>query len=154
MKEPSLEHEAAGEDRRHARRRRVLLFGKLSDATGSHVAECAISNVSPSGAQVKMYTDDSFVDQVYLIDTKTHSAHWGEIIWRRGQRWGLRFAETYDLDQDVPQKLKFLKRLFVETKLRQIELLEGRGFTLDEALDAVGATRTHYERWRRDNLLK
>jgi hypothetical protein len=154
LKEVIRDDEPDGEDRRNERRRRVLLFGKLSDSTGAHVAECAISNVSPAGAQVRLYTDDSFPDHVYLIDAKTHSAHWAEVIWRRGQRWGLNFAETYDLDQDVPPRLKFLQRLLVETKLHQVELLEARGFTLEEALDAIGTTRTLYERWRRDSLLR
>ena len=154
MNKVSPEHEADGMERRNERRRRVLFFGKLSDETGTRVVECGISNVSAAGAQVRLYAEHSLPDQVYLIDAKTSSAHWAEIIWRRGLRWGLSFAETYDLEKDVPEKQKFLKRILVETKLRQIEVLEGKGFTLDEALDAVGATRTLLERWRRDSLLR
>jgi hypothetical protein len=154
MNELSPEHELDREDRRNERRRRVLLFGKLSDATGVDVVECAISNLSKTGAQVRLYTDHSFGDSTFLIDAKTSSAHLAKIIWRQGLRWGLRFTETYDLQKDIPAKLAFLKRLLIETKLRQVGLLEGKGFTLDEALDAIGATRTDYERWRRESFLR
>jgi hypothetical protein len=142
-----------GAERRSDQRRRVLLSGKLSDLTASKVAECAISNLSPAGAQVRLYSEMVFPNEVYLIDAKTHSAHLAEVIWRGDDRLGLRFATTYDLDNQLPVRLKFLQLLFVETKLRQIELLETRGLTLDEALEAVGGTRTAYERWRRDDLL-
>jgi hypothetical protein len=152
MNELSPEREL--EERRNERRRRVLFFGKISDATGAQVAECAISNVSPKGAQVRLYADHSFPDRVYLIDAKTQSAHLADVIWRRGERWGLSFVETYDLEKAVPERLKFLKRLFIDTKLRQIEVLEGKGFTLEEALDAIGTARAVYERWRRESLLR
>jgi hypothetical protein len=132
----------------------VLFFGKISDATGAKVADCAISNVSPKGAQVRLYADHSFPNRVYLIDAKTQSAHLAQVIWRRRERWGLRFVETLDLEKAVPTNLKFLKRLFIDSKLRQIEVLEGKGFTLEEALDAIGTTRTDYERWRRESLLR
>lgn len=154
MNETSPEHGGdSGEERRNERRRRVLLFGKLSDATGAQVAECAVSNLSPAGAQVRLDTEHSFPSYVYLIDAKTHSAHLAEIIWHRGHRLGLSFRETFDLDKEIPDRLSFLKTLLIEAKLRQVELLEAKGFTLDEALEAIGATRTAYERWRRDVIL-
>jgi len=143
----------SGEERRNERRRRVLLFGRVSDATGAQIGECAISNLSAAGAQVRLYTEDSFPSHIYLIDAKTHSAHLSEIIWQRADRLGLSFRETYDLDKEIPDRLSFLKTLLIDTKLRQVEMLEAKGFTLDEALEAIGATRTTYERWRREGLL-
>jgi hypothetical protein len=143
----------SGEERRNERRRRVLLFGKVSDATGAHVAECAISNLSAIGAQIRLYGEHTPPSHVYLIDAKTHSAHLSEVIWRRGDRVGLSFLTTFDLDKEIPERLHFLKTLLIATKLRQVELLEGKGFTLDESLEAISATRTAYERWRREVLL-
>ena len=145
--------EDSSEERRNERRRRVLFFGKISDALGAQVAECAISNLSPMGAQVRLYAEQTLPSQVYLIDPKTHSAHLSEIIWQRGDRIGLSFRETLDLDKEIAERLHFLKTLLIETKLKQVELLETKGFTLDEALEAIGATRTSYERWRREGLL-
>jgi len=131
----------------------VLLFGRISDATGAQIAECAISNLSSTGAQVRLYTEQSFPSLVYLLDAKTHAAHLSEIVWQRDGRMGLSFHETFDLDKDTPDRLSFLKTLLIDTKIRQVEMLEAKGFTLDEALEAIGATRTAYERWRRDSLL-
>jgi hypothetical protein len=145
--------EDSGEERRNERRRRVLLFGKISDPTGAQVAECAISNLSPIGAQIRLYGEYLPPSQVYLIDAKTLSAHLSEVIWHRSDRLGLSFRTTLDLEKEIPERLHFLKTLLIATKLRQVELLEGKGFTLDESLEAIGATRTTYERWRREVLL-
>jgi len=142
-----------GDERRVERRRRVLFFGRLSDATGAQVTDCAISNLSLTGAQVRLYAEQTLPSQLYLIDPKTHAAYLSEIVWQRGDRLGLHFRETLDLDKEITGRLHFLKTLLIETKLKQIELLETKGFTLDEALEAIGATRTAYERWRREQLL-
>ncbi len=152
MGEISRQHDGSDE-RRNERRRRVLLFGKISDATGAHASDCAISNLSADGAQVRLHTDQSLPSCVYLIDAKTHAAHLCDIIWHRGDRLGLSFRQTLDLDKPIPERLGFLKTLLIETKLKQVELLEAKGFTLDEALDAICATRTDYERWRREGFL-
>jgi hypothetical protein len=152
MSNPSQKLDS-GEERRNERRRRVLFFGKISDATGAQQAECAISNLSPTGAQVRLYTEYKPPNLVYLLEARTHSAHLSEIIWQRGDRLGLNFRETLDLEKDIPERLHFLKTLLIETKLKQVELLEAKGFTLDEAVEAIGATRTVYERWRREGLL-
>lgn len=143
----------SGEERRGERRRRVLLFGRLADATGAQVADCAITNLSATGAQVRLYTEQSLPHLVYLLEAKTHAAHLSEIVWQRDGRLGLRFRETHDLDKEVPHRLSFLKALLIEAKLKQVDMLEAKGFTLDEALEAIGTTRTLYERWRREELL-
>ena len=153
MRETPVDAEGISEERRGARRRRVLLFGRISDATGSQTTECAISNLSVSGAQVRLYIDQSFPSLIYLLNAKTHTAHLSEIIWHRDGRMGLNFRETYDLEKDIPERLSFLKTLLVNTNLRQVGLLEAKGLSLAEALDAIGATRTIYERWRREEML-
>ena len=142
-----------GEERRVGRRRRVLFFGRIADATGAQVADCAISNLSLTGAQVRLYAEQTLPSQVYLVDPKTHSAYLSEIVWQRGDRLGLHFRETLDLTTEISGRLHFLKTLLIEAKLKQVELLEAKGFTLDEALEAIGATCTAYERWRREQLL-
>jgi hypothetical protein len=142
-----------GEERRTERRRRVLLFGRISDATGAYLADCAISNLSSTGAQVRLYEARTLPRLVYLIDPKTHTAHLCEIVWQRDDRLGLCFQNTLDLDKEIDERLHFLKTLLIEAKLKQVELLEAKGFALDQALEAIGATRTIYERWRREELL-
>src|SRR5262245_21319908 len=107
MNRLSPEYELDRDDRRNERRRRVLSFGKLSEKTGAQLVECAISNVSAHGAEIRLYTDYSFPDHVFLIDAKMNLAHSAEIVWRRGQRWGLNFAETHDLEKYVPANLQF-----------------------------------------------
>jgi hypothetical protein len=143
----------SGEERRAARRRRVLLFGRISDATGATLADCAISNLSSTGAQVRLYAARTLPRLVYLIDPKTNTAHLCEVTWQRDDRLGLCFQNTLDLDKEIDQRLRFLKTLLIEAKLKQVKLLEAKGFSLDHALEAIGATRTAYERWRREELL-
>jgi hypothetical protein len=114
----------AGADRRSDERRRVFLFGRLSDRTGEKAVECAIANVSHAGAQVRLYGEIELPNEAYLIDANTHSAHLANIVWREDDRLGLSFVATYNLEKPLPPKLNFLNCLFVETKLRQLELLE------------------------------
>ena len=148
------EHSEGGiEERRTERRRRVLFFGRISDATGAQVADCAISNLSPTGAQVRLYAERTLPTLVYLIEPKTHAAYLCQVMWQRADRVGLCIRHTLDLDIEIDERLHFLKTLLIETKLKQVELLEAKGFSLDEALEAIGATRTVYERWRREELL-
>ena len=150
LREPTTD---GGEERRVERRRRVLLFGRISDAMGAQLTDCAILNLSLTGAQVRLHAEQVLPSQVYLIDPKTHSAHLCEIAWQRGDRLGLHFCETFDLDKEIAGRLHFLKTLLIETKLKQVELLKAKGFSLDEALEAINTTRTTFERWRRANLL-
>lgn len=131
----------------------MLFFGRISDATGAQVADCAISNLSPTGAQVRLYAERTLPRLVYLIEPKTHAAYLCQVVWQRDDRVGLSFRNTFDLDKEIDERLHFLKTLLIETKLKQVDLLEAKGFTLDEALQAIGATRTTYERWRREELL-
>ena len=149
----TLREHGDGEERRVERRRRVLFFGRISDATGAQVADCAISNLSPTGAQVRLYAERTLPRLVYLIEPKTHAAYLCQVVWQRDDRVGLSFRNTFDLDKEIDERLHFLKTLLIETKLKQVDLLEAKGFTLDEALQAIGATRTTYERWRREELL-
>ena len=146
-------YDYGSEERRGGRRRRVLFFGRISDATGASLADCAITNLSSTGAQVRLHAARTLPRLVYLIDPKTHAAHLCEVVWKRGDRLGLRFHNTFDLDKELDERLHFLKTLLIETKLKQVELLEAKGFTLDQALEAIGATRTTYERWLREELL-
>ena len=154
MTTPFREHSSdSGDERRAARRRRVLFFGRIADATGAQVADCAISNLSPTGAQVRLHAERTLPILVYLIEPKTHTAYLCQVVWQRGDRVGLNFRDTFDLDKQIDERLHFLNTLLIETKLKQVDLLEAKGFTLDEALEAIGATRTTYERWRREELL-
>jgi hypothetical protein len=141
------------EERRIERRRRVLFFGRISDATGVTLADCAISNLSSTGAQVRLHVARALPRLVYLIDPKTHTAHLCQVVWQRDDKRGLYFHNTFDLDKEIDERLHFLKTLLIEAKLKQVELLEAKGFALDQALEAIGATRTTYERWRREELL-
>jgi hypothetical protein len=142
-----------GSERRAERRRRVLFYGRISDATGAQVGDCAISNLSATGAQIRLCAERTPPTLIYLIEPKTHIAYLCQVVWQRGDRVGLNFRNTFDLDKEIDERLHFLKTLLIETKLKQVDLLEAKGFTLDEALETIGATRTTYERWRREVLL-
>jgi hypothetical protein len=147
------DHDVSGEERRGERRRRVLFFGRVSDATGAQLADCAISNLSATGAQIRLHGERKLPRLIYLIEPKTHTAYLCQVVWQRADRAGLCFQNTLDLDREIDERLHFLKRMLIETKLKQVELLEAKGFSLDDALEAIGATRIAYERWRREELL-
>jgi hypothetical protein len=142
-----------GNERRMTRRRRVLLGGHIADPTGAWSAECTISNVSDGGAQIRIQPSDTPPDNVYLIDLKTHYAHLSRIAWQANDRVGLSFRETLDLETELPERLTFLKTMLIEAKLKQVEQLQHKGTSLEDALSATGVTRLGYDRWRRDRLI-
>ena len=155
MSDASQEHDPdGGQERRNELRRRVLLLGTIADLASTPLAECTIRGLSDTGAQIRLRTDEPLPGAFYLVDAKHHRAHRAETVWRDDDLMGVKFRETVDLDGAIPLRLKFLKRLLGGAKLRQIEVLEAKGFALDDALAATGTTRPVYESWRRDGLLR
>jgi hypothetical protein len=142
-----------GTERRMTRRRRVLLGGHVADLAGAWAAECTISNVSEGGAQIRVQPCGSLPNDVYLIDLKTHYAHLSRIAWQANDRIGLSFRESLDLETELPERLTFLKAMLIEAKLKQVEQLQRKGISLEDALSATGVTRLGYDRWRRELLI-
>ncbi len=104
------------DDHRTASRRRVLLSGRLVYGEDSLTIDCAIRDLSESGARVKLNGPVALPSRLHLIEVKTGQAFECEVAWRRMPEIGLRFLAEHDLaNAGDARELKMLKRVWVES---------------------------------------
>lgn len=143
---PSLAADAAPQERRSLRRRKVLVNGVITDVKGAATVDCAIVDINEGGAQIKCSTELAAGAELYLIDTRAETAYLAKVAWRRRDRAGLSFAQTHSLLSVIAPELRFLVGLLFEAKLRQLRALMQRGRAADEAARMVGVTAEYLER--------
>jgi hypothetical protein len=95
-------------------RRRVLLSGKLVYGEPPMSLDCAISDMSRSGARVRLEGPQPVTDSLYLIDVRHGIAFRSRVAWRRGKFLGLSFNGYFDLRNPPPELPKLLRLLWVE----------------------------------------
>ena len=101
-------------DKRRELRRRVLLSGKVVHSLGELTVNCAIQDLSATGARVRLPDDTLVGDPIYLINM-SHGVAWrARVAWRRENRLGLEFSQSFDLSQENEAAPKVLRRLWLE----------------------------------------
>jgi hypothetical protein len=144
MRKDALE---AQPERRHLRRRRVLLSGVVSDADGQSAIDCTIRDMSVRGAQVQLPRALQLDKEIYLVDTRNEIAYLAKVSWIEADRAGLSFVRSYELASDLPTQLRFLEKLLFDAKLRQVRALMRRGLPVEEAIRTVGLSEKYLERF-------
>ena len=97
-----------GAERRSAPRRRVLFRGKIVHGPG-FTAECAIRNLSDTGAGVKLPEHMASPQDFHLIVVRDGVAHRARTQWTRYPHAGVAFESSRDLaDAAAPKSLKLL----------------------------------------------
>ena len=129
---------AARSERRHLRRRRVLLGGVICDAYGETAIDCTIRGLSAGGAQVQLAETLQLDKEIYLVDTWKDWAYLAKVAWIKADRAGLSFVRSYGLSPEPPAPLQFLKSVLLDAKLRQVRALVERGRSPEEATRMVG----------------
>jgi hypothetical protein len=133
---------------RRAVRRRVLMGGLIVSPCGSDVLECTIHDRSEAGGKVRLPDERQIPMKCYFVDLRHQNVHTAELIWRRGKFIGLSLSEAHTLDDPPPSELEHVYQPSVRAKLRQIGILGRIGYTLDDCLSLVGASRVTYAQWR------
>lgn len=103
-----------GAENRREQRRRVLLTGRLVHSVNELTAECAIQDISRTGARVRVPADTLLSDPLYLINMSHGLAFKARVAWRRENRVGLAFSRYYDLNKPNEDAPKILRRLWLE----------------------------------------
>jgi len=101
-----------------ASRRRVLLSGKLIYGDADLTADCAIRDLSATGARVRISGPVALPARVFLIEVRTGQAFECEVAWRRLPEIGLKFLSTHDLTTGDQSQHWMLKRIWVEATHR------------------------------------
>jgi hypothetical protein len=78
-------------------RHRTLKGGKISYANETCVVDCVIRNLSLTGANVVVPMTVGIPSTFILVDAHGGTRHPAQIVWRKGDRIGVRF-------QDMPEK--------------------------------------------------
>jgi hypothetical protein len=106
--------EMASEQKRAAQRRRVLLGGRLVYSPAELTVECAIVDISESGARVRISGAPLLVEPLYLVNLTHGRAFKARLAWRRANLLGLAFSEAYDLREPPPELPKIVRQVWVE----------------------------------------
>jgi hypothetical protein len=101
-----------------APRQRTCLLGKLVYSDGSFwtdkffTLDCSINDLSEGGAKVTIAKHQLLPASLYLIIIKHSVAHRAEMAWMKYPSRGLRFRETYKLEEPMPGGMKFLQNVW------------------------------------------
>ncbi len=108
----------AADKRRKGGRKRVLLGGKVVYNEGNASLDCTIVDVSETGARIRLPRGQGVPSHVYLIDIRNHRAHEATIAWLKPPLAGLRFEKSYAFDASLPERLGYLRRVWIEAAVR------------------------------------
>jgi hypothetical protein len=108
---------AVNSNKRGARRQRMLLAGKLVFGKGAYTSNCAIREISETGARIKTPSKDLLANDVYLIDIRNGFVHEARVVWRKPFEFGLQLSARYDLT-NLPSELAYLRPIWVECSVR------------------------------------
>ncbi len=115
----SQEHvEPAKAEHRAAPRRRVLLQGKIVYGPTNITLDCAIRNLSRSGARVRLASATPLPAEVKLVEIKDGMAFDCHVVWRAMPEFGLAFTRAYDLARDTRPELRPLRRIWIDNAAR------------------------------------
>jgi len=104
--------EQAPNERRPMRRNRVLLGGIISYADGKHSFDCAIRDVTDTGARVGV-RGHQFPSDFYLINIRDRLVYDAKVIWNGGSEVGVSFKKTFRLADIVDPALSYLPNLWL-----------------------------------------
>jgi len=98
-------------DRRPQRRRRMLLSGIV--VFGESVFDCAIRNLSETGAKISCAKGVSLPSSFHLIIVRDRVAYDARPIWNTGKECGVAFTARIPLGEISDPMLSHLPRLWL-----------------------------------------
>jgi hypothetical protein len=99
------------EQARGSDRKRALLGGKVASRDGSQVVSCTIRDLSDTGAKITVPAGIVIPTHVFLVYARSAYAHECQVSWIKPPQYGLKFINALPLDDTLPTKLNFLRRL-------------------------------------------
>lgn len=134
--------------RRKWPRKTALLNAIVIGADGKDASDCTIRDISAGGALISSSKSLQTGARVFLLNIDFETAYSAAVVWSKPDSCGLSFERKYAMDASLPQDLKFLWRIFLETKLKKVERYLGRGIPRGFALMDVNLTDTHLTHMR------
>jgi hypothetical protein len=105
-------------ERRAAPRKRALLTGHVAYGDGAFSLGCTIKDISATGARIAIPVSRTTPLSMMLIDVRDGIVFDAVLKWRTYNEIGLAFRNQYPLKGDLPNDLRFLRRLWNELRAR------------------------------------
>lgn len=106
------------ENKRREPRKRVLLSGKIVYRDGAASLDCTILDLSAAGARIRMPRGQAIPARFHLIDIRNRTAYDAMIAWFAPPLAGTRLEDAYRLDGSLPERLGYLRSLWIECATR------------------------------------
>jgi hypothetical protein len=129
---------------RKSQRTHEFAAGILAHDDHSQPLNCLIRDISDHGAQIRVNAAQPVPEPCYMINLRTGSGYEAHAVWRHGSLTGLRLGKEYAITDSLPAHLEFLRSLFREAKLRQVDQLISDGAEIMAALRRCGVTEDFY----------
>ncbi len=105
-------------ERRGGHRNRALLAGKVANQDATQTLDCVIRNLSADGAMIETPTPHLVPAEMHLVQIKEGIAWDAEVIWRRGNRVGVKLNARHDLRESTEKQLRALRAIWSQMALR------------------------------------
>jgi hypothetical protein len=128
-------------EKRALPRKSALMDAVVADLKGENAVDCVIRDINARSAQISFANGLPVGTQLYLVDTNNKIAYLARVVWSRYDRAGLYFVQHHVLNLGLAPKVKFLWRLYLDAKLREVYRLVTSGIPLELALSTAGMTR-------------
>ena len=99
---------------RGAPRQRVVLSGKIVFGLPEMTLDCAVSDLSDTGARVRLEGPEPLRDPIYLIVVRQGLAFLAREAWRTGSVVGLEFSRRFDLANQTSEAPRLVRQIWVD----------------------------------------
>ena len=102
-------------DGRKSFRNNATRTGKIVYRGSTAAFNCIIRDISKSGARISLSESNVHSNQFYLVDLDERIVHEAKVVWMAYSQRGLRFIQSYPIDQRMPPHLEFARRLWTQS---------------------------------------
>ena len=95
-------------------RTRTWLRGKVVFGLGARSLDCAIRDLSQTGAKIRLGGAEALPQRVWLLHISQGLAFEARVAWMRGADIGLAFSQARNLSEDRSPEFKALRQLWLE----------------------------------------
>jgi hypothetical protein len=136
-------------ERRRLPRKDVLLNAVVAGLDGEIVFDCTIKDMNAGSAQIGFTNEFPLPAQIYLLDTSSRTAHLANVSWSNSESAGLAFVRSFAIGIGLQPQFKFLWRLLLGAKLREVYRVVASGVPVGLAFNTVGLSESQLEQMAR-----
>jgi len=109
---------ASDASRRRGTRQRVLLAGKIVQGGGAFSMDCAIRDLSETGARLRLPAPAPVGEDFYLIEMRNGRVFHADVKWREGEELGVAFRHPDPVEDLASKERRMLHRLWLDAGMR------------------------------------